>query len=105
MRRSSFAPSPARCFFQGFLDGDLDHLLREGLLQRLEDDLIEDLLFDEERVFADRRAAIFVIAAAVEPPLSAVVILPDDLHRTAAMGAPGHAGEEILRFCISEGRP
>ena len=41
-------------FLQGLVHGDLDHVLREGFVDGLEQDLIEHLLLDEQRVFADR---------------------------------------------------
>ena len=72
--------------------------IRSRLGDRVEHDLVELLLADQQRVRADLGPALVVVVAAVEPAaLAAALVVAGEGHQgAAARSAPGDAAEQIL---------
>src|SRR5439155_4160008 len=84
------------------LDRLVDSALEEPLVQscrdRIEHDLVEAFLADQDAVRADLGPALVVVVAAVEPPALAgpLVVARESDEGTAARRARGDAAEEVL---------
>src|SRR5262249_7902214 len=95
---------PTSNLIQSLVHCRLDDTLVEGARDGVQQRIVNDLLADLDIVRADGRAALVVVAAAVEvPPLCAVAARHGD-DCAATFRAPGHPTQQIARLEIQPGR-